>query len=43
MRDVFILYSNLGMDVWDSDEDIVPPPNAAEGPVEQFPNEDFQG
>lgn len=31
------------MDVWDSDEDIVPPPNAAEGPVEQFPNEDFQG
>ncbi|XP_015722610.2 uncharacterized protein LOC107316047 [Coturnix japonica] len=35
--------SNLGMDVWDSDEDIIPPPNATEGPVEQFPNEDFQG
>eukprot|EP00075_Anas_platyrhynchos_P026694 XP_027315947.1 RNA/RNP complex-1-interacting phosphatase [Anas platyrhynchos] len=35
--------SNLGMDVWDSDEDIVPPPHAMEGPVERFPNEDFQG
>uniref|UniRef100_A0A8C3KNH9 RNA/RNP complex-1-interacting phosphatase n=1 Tax=Calidris pygmaea TaxID=425635 RepID=A0A8C3KNH9_9CHAR len=30
--------SNLGMDVWDSDEEIVPPP-----PAERFPNEDFQG
>ncbi|XP_064319919.1 uncharacterized protein LOC104040790 isoform X1 [Phalacrocorax carbo] len=35
--------SNLGMDVWDSDEDIIPPPHAMEGPVERFPNEDFQG
>uniref|UniRef100_A0A8C4UDH5 RNA/RNP complex-1-interacting phosphatase n=1 Tax=Falco tinnunculus TaxID=100819 RepID=A0A8C4UDH5_FALTI len=35
--------SNLGMDVWDSDEDTVPPPHAVEGPVERFPNEDFQG
>ncbi|XP_051475978.1 uncharacterized protein LOC127384926 isoform X2 [Apus apus] len=35
--------SNLGMDVWDSDEDTVPPPHAMEGPVERFTNEDFQG
>ncbi|OPJ84381.1 hypothetical protein AV530_015815 [Patagioenas fasciata monilis] len=35
--------SNLGMDVWDSDEDITPPPHAMEEPVERFPNEDFQG
>ncbi|XP_039926936.1 uncharacterized protein LOC120755675 isoform X3 [Hirundo rustica] len=35
--------SNLGMDVWDADEDIIPPPHAMEGSVERFPNEDFQG
>ncbi|XP_067995370.1 uncharacterized protein, partial [Melanerpes formicivorus] len=35
--------SNLGMDVWDSDEDVIPPPHAVEASVEQFPNEDFQG
>ncbi|XP_071420228.1 uncharacterized protein [Pithys albifrons albifrons] len=35
--------SNLGMDVWDADEDVTPPPYAMEGPVERFPNEDFQG
>ncbi|XP_064519034.1 uncharacterized protein LOC135418078 isoform X1 [Pseudopipra pipra] len=35
--------SNLGMDVWDADEDIIPPPHAMEGPAERFPNEDFQG
>ncbi|XP_009868488.1 PREDICTED: uncharacterized protein LOC104274530 [Apaloderma vittatum] len=27
--------SNLGMDVWDSDEDIIPPPHAMEGSVER--------
>lgn len=43
MCDGFILLSNLGMDVWDSDEDIIPPPHAVEGPVERFPSEDFQG
>jgi len=31
------------MDVWDSDEDIIPPPHTMEEPVERFPNEDFQG
>ncbi|XP_065263705.1 uncharacterized protein LOC135881119 [Emys orbicularis] len=35
--------SNLGMDVWDPDEDIIPPPNVMEGPVDRFPNEDFPG
>ncbi|KAM3666848.1 uncharacterized protein VK521_007794 isoform 2-T5 [Ammospiza maritima maritima] len=35
--------SNLGMDVWDADEDIIPPPHAMEGSVERFPTEDFQG
>lgn len=43
MCNVFILLSNLGMDVWDSDEDIIPPPHAVEGPVERFPSEGFQG
>lgn len=40
---VFFALSNLGMDVWDADEDIIPPPHAIEGSVERFPNEDFQG
>ncbi|XP_019339766.2 uncharacterized protein LOC102575030 isoform X1 [Alligator mississippiensis] len=35
--------SNLGMDVWDSDDDIMPPPIVMEGPVDRFPNEDFHG
>ncbi|XP_017581353.1 PREDICTED: uncharacterized protein LOC103624521 [Corvus brachyrhynchos] len=34
--------SNLGMDVWDADEDIIPPPHAMEGSVARFPNEDFK-
>lgn len=43
MWDFFFPLSNLGMDVWDADEDIIPPPHATEGSVERFPNEDFQG
>uniref|UniRef100_A0A8D0GCX6 Tyrosine specific protein phosphatases domain-containing protein n=1 Tax=Sphenodon punctatus TaxID=8508 RepID=A0A8D0GCX6_SPHPU len=35
--------SNLGMDVWDPEEDIVPPPNVVEGPADRFPNEDYPG
>ncbi|XP_060624678.2 uncharacterized protein [Anolis sagrei] len=29
--------SNLGMNVWDADEDIVPPPNDMDGHIEEYP------
>ncbi|XP_019580322.2 uncharacterized protein LOC109443880 [Rhinolophus sinicus] len=35
--------SNLGMDVWDSDEDVNPPPNSMEESRDWHPNEDFHG
>ncbi|KAJ6668924.1 hypothetical protein lerEdw1_007733 [Lerista edwardsae] len=33
--------SNLGMNMWDSDGDIMPPPHDMAGHVDRFPNEDF--
>ncbi|XP_032288135.1 RNA/RNP complex-1-interacting phosphatase-like isoform X3 [Phoca vitulina] len=35
--------SNLGMDVWDSDEDVNPPSNSLEESGDWSPNEDFHG
>ncbi|XP_063163445.1 uncharacterized protein LOC134500211 isoform X2 [Candoia aspera] len=33
--------SNLGMNMWDADGDIVPPPNDIEGHIDRFPNEEY--
>ncbi|KAM6442012.1 uncharacterized protein PHA67_021081 isoform 1-T2 [Liasis olivaceus] len=33
--------SNLGMNMWDADGDIVPPPNDIDGHIDRFPNEEF--
>ncbi|XP_061491550.1 uncharacterized protein LOC133388941 isoform X2 [Rhineura floridana] len=33
--------SNLGMNLWDADGDIVPPPNDMDGRIDRFPNEEY--
>ncbi|XP_062832213.1 uncharacterized protein LOC103279843 isoform X2 [Anolis carolinensis] len=33
--------SNLGMNMWDADGDIVPPPNDMDGHIDKFPNEEY--
>ncbi|XP_053161358.1 uncharacterized protein LOC128349312 isoform X2 [Hemicordylus capensis] len=33
--------SNMGMNMWDDDEDIMPPPNDMDGHIDRFPNEEF--
>nr|XP_028585664.1 uncharacterized protein LOC114597345 isoform X1 [Podarcis muralis]XP_028585665.1 uncharacterized protein LOC114597345 isoform X1 [Podarcis muralis] len=33
--------SNLGMNLWDADGDIAPPPNDIDGHIDRFPNEEY--